>query len=78
MTSARDCRNCCCDPTFRENAERWAIPEWNDPVTPKTLPLLRLYYVRVGFLASGYVNQVGAPADEPAARFAGPTAVPRV
>lgn len=49
------------DPTFREQAERWSIPEWNDPVTPTTLALLRLYYVRVGFLASGYVNQVGAP-----------------
>jgi indoleamine 2,3-dioxygenase len=49
------------DPTFRESAERWSIPEWNDPVTPETLPLLRLYYVRVGFLASGYVNQIGAP-----------------
>ncbi len=49
------------DPRFRENAEAWVIPEWKERVTPKTLPLLRLYYVRVGFLASGYVNQVGAP-----------------
>src|SRR3954469_25928610 len=35
---------------FRERAERLSIPEWIDPVTPETLPLLRLYYVRVGFL----------------------------
>jgi indoleamine 2,3-dioxygenase len=49
------------DPAFRYQAERWSIPEWNDPVTPTTLPLLRLYYVRVGFLASGYVNQISAP-----------------
>jgi len=48
-------------PTFRECAEQWSIPEWTDPVTPNMLPLLRLYYVRVGFLASGYVNQIGAP-----------------
>ncbi len=48
--------------TFRDDAEKWSIPEWTDPVTPQTLPLLHLYYVRVGFLASGYVNQVSAPA----------------
>jgi indoleamine 2,3-dioxygenase len=49
------------NPNFRKDAERWSLPEWNDAVTPKTLPLLRLYYVRVGFLASGYVNQIGEP-----------------
>jgi indoleamine 2,3-dioxygenase len=32
-------------------------------VAPEDLPALRLYYVRLGFVASGYVNQVGlAPA----------------
>jgi len=40
------------------------IPAWpTDPVTPDELPALRLYYVRLGFVASGYVNQIGeAPA----------------
>ena len=35
------------------------IPKWEDPISAETLPQLRLYYVRVGFLASAYVNQVG-------------------
>ena len=30
---------------------------------PRDLPELRLYYVRMGFLASAYINQVG---EEPA------------
>jgi indoleamine 2,3-dioxygenase len=49
------------DLDFRRHAERLSIPEWSEPVTPDTLPLLRLYYVRVGFLASGYVNQLRMP-----------------
>ena len=61
MTSGHDCRNGCWIQPSGRTRRQWSIPEWNDPVTPKTLPLLRLYYVRVGFLASGYVNQVGAP-----------------
>ena len=33
-----------------------------DPADPnERLPQLRLYYVRLGFLASGYINQVGQP-----------------
>ena len=28
---------------------------------PESLPCLRLYYVRLGFLASAYINQVGEP-----------------
>src|SRR5438477_10624171 len=36
------------------------IPRWpNDSVTPAEIPALRLYYVRLGFIASGYINQVG-------------------
>jgi len=50
------------DPGFRAWAERLALPEWRAPVTSETLPQLRLYYVRLGFLVSGYVNQVGVPA----------------
>ena len=40
------------------------IPKWpKDSVGPDDLPALRLYYVRLGFVASGYVNQIGqAPA----------------
>jgi indoleamine 2,3-dioxygenase len=40
------------------------IPRWpGDSITATELPALRLYYVRLGFIASGYINQVGpAPA----------------
>lgn len=40
------------------------IPRWpTDSVSEADLPALRLYYVRLGFIASGYINQVGeAPA----------------
>jgi indoleamine 2,3-dioxygenase len=38
------------------------IPYWPaDAVLPHEIPLLRLYYVRLGFIASGYVNQIGQP-----------------
>lgn len=38
------------------------VPPWpTEAVTPADLPALRLYYVRLGFVASGYVNQVGQP-----------------
>ncbi len=56
------------DKAFRTYARALRIPRWESPVAEETLPQLRLYYVRVGFLASAYVNQVGA---EPA------TALPR-
>jgi indoleamine 2,3-dioxygenase len=49
------------DPGFRTWAERLALPSWCDPLTPESLPQLRLYYVRLGFLVSGYVNQIGVP-----------------
>lgn len=47
------------DPNFRTWAEGLAIPKWQQPLTASTLPELQLYYVRLGFLASGYINQVG-------------------
>jgi indoleamine 2,3-dioxygenase len=50
------------DPTFRSCMRELRIPEWpEDHVRDETLPELRLYYVRVGFLASAYINQVSQP-----------------
>ena len=50
------------DPGFRAYARALLLPPCpNDTSTPSTLAQLRLYYVRVGFLASAYVNQVGQP-----------------
>src|SRR4051812_17945189 len=52
------------DPHFRTFARNLAFPPWPDrPVTPEQLPLLRLYYVRLGFLASAYINQVPLPPE---------------
>jgi indoleamine 2,3-dioxygenase len=48
------------DKAFRSYARSLAIPLWpEDRATDQDLPELRLYYVRVGFLASAYINQVG-------------------
>lgn len=47
---------------FRDHARRLEIPSW--PETPRgdvDVALLRLYYVRLGFLASAYINQTGQP-----------------
>ena len=50
------------DPSFRTYAREQSIPPWPvQQLTDESLPLLRLYYVRLGFLASAYVNQVGQP-----------------
>ncbi len=58
------------DPGFRKFARELKIPPWPYArVDPETLPALRLYYVRVGFLASAYVNQVGQPRDPPSAVY---------
>jgi indoleamine 2,3-dioxygenase len=50
------------DGNFRSWAAGLRIPEWpgGEP-SDAALPALRLYYVRVGFLASGYINQVSQP-----------------
>src|SRR6185436_10079025 len=45
------------DRGFRRYVDRIDIPEW--PGGDDDLPEQRLYYVRLGFLASAYVNQVG-------------------
>ena len=56
------------DAGFRDHARRLTIPPWTEPADPtQRLPQLRLYYVRLGFLASGYINQVGAAAGDAAA-----------
>jgi len=48
------------DPGFRAYARALDIPLWpENRVAASDLPELRLYYVRVGFLASAYINQVG-------------------
>jgi indoleamine 2,3-dioxygenase len=50
------------DAGFRDRARRLTIPAWVEPGDlTQRLPQLRLYYVRLGFLASAYVNQVGQP-----------------
>lgn len=59
----RDLPSLLYDKGFRAYARGLDFPAWQGPVTEENLPQLRLYYVRVGFLASAYVNQVG---EEPA------------
>ena len=59
------------DRGFREYARERRIPALPDRELP--LPVLRLYYVRLGFLASAYVNQVG---EEPATLLPRNLAVP--
>jgi indoleamine 2,3-dioxygenase len=50
------------DSGFRSRARRLEIPAWKEPADPAAvLPQLRLRYVRLGFLASAYINQVGEP-----------------
>ena len=52
------------DRSFRQYAQSLKIPLWPEGrMRPADFPQLRLYYVRTGFLASAYVNQVG---EEPA------------
>lgn len=49
------------DKHFRLYAKNLKIPNWQQRQTESTLPELRLYYLRIGFLASAYINQVGQP-----------------
>jgi indoleamine 2,3-dioxygenase len=47
---------------FRQCMRELRIPHWpEDHVREETLSELQLYYVRVGFLASAYINQVSQP-----------------
>jgi indoleamine 2,3-dioxygenase len=62
------------DRGFRQYVRTLKIPLWHDDrVRPEQLPELRLYYVRLGFLVSAYVNQVGEqPANVLPANLATP------
>ena len=63
----RDLPSMLLDARFRDFARSLKIPAWQapegetSPLSPEALASLRLYVVRLGFLASGYVNQVGQP-----------------
>lgn len=47
---------------FRDYVRKLDIPPWPDEqLSDESLPMLRLYYVRLGFLASAFVNQVTQP-----------------
>ncbi len=62
------------DRGFRKYARTLNLPLWpNNRARPEDLPALRLYYVRAGFLASAYINQVGEP---PATKLPANLAVP--
>jgi indoleamine 2,3-dioxygenase len=62
------------DRGFRRYARSLVIPSSRES-TADDLPALRLYYVRVGFLASAYINQVG---EEPVRELPANLAVPLV
>jgi indoleamine 2,3-dioxygenase len=52
------------DSGFRAFVRGLEIPPWpDDEITAKNLPYLRLYYLRLGFLASAYINQVPLPPE---------------
>ncbi|HVX62519.1 MAG TPA: hypothetical protein VHC19_18015 [Pirellulales bacterium] len=77
----RDLPSMLLDARFRDFARSLKIPAWQapegetGPLSPESLASLRLYYVRLGFLASGYVNQVG---QQPANLLPSNIAVPLV
>ncbi len=51
-------------PDFRAYVESLVIPRWPDNLLPvDNLPELRLYFVRLAFLASAYINQLGQPSS---------------
>jgi indoleamine 2,3-dioxygenase len=62
------------DHSFRRYARSLEIPLWPEGrVQANDLPQLQLYYLRVGFLASAYINQVG---EEPSRVLPANLAVP--
>ena len=63
-TIGRDLPSLLEDAGFRSYARGLKLPAWPDgPIAPDRLPYLRLYYVRLGFLASAYINQVPLPPE---------------
>ncbi|MDD5578290.1 MAG: hypothetical protein PHY16_03290 [Methylobacter sp.] len=58
----RDLPNLLKDSGFRSYARTLNIPLWQGETNDANLPELRLYYLRLGFFASAYINQVGADA----------------
>src|SRR5665213_97881 len=51
------------DPGCRAFLRELKIPPWQAPADPdEAISSLHLYYVRLGFLTSAYINQVGQPA----------------
>ena len=49
------------DRSFRPYARELSLPPGPEPGAADELPQLRLYYVRVGFLASAYINHTAGP-----------------
>lgn len=58
---------------FRDRCKKLEIPPWNEDFRADRLPEMRLYYLRIAFLASAYINQTGAaPCDRLPANIAVP------
>lgn len=70
-TLGRDLPSLLMDRGFRQFARGVAVPPL--PALDPPRPLLQLYYVRLGFFASAYINQVG---EEPATLLPRNIAVP--
>src|SRR5260221_14790152 len=52
------------DVAFRALVRGLIVPPWpDDVITAENLPYLRLYYIRLGFLASAYINQIPLPPE---------------
>ncbi|GAA3919696.1 hypothetical protein [Litoribacillus peritrichatus] len=59
----RDLPSLLLNKDFREYVSHLNIPFWPETnVKAENLPELRLYYLRLGFVVSGYINQVGQEA----------------
>lgn len=58
----RDLPSLLLEPECRAYLRSRVIPAWPYTNLPPTLvPQARLFYLRLGFLASGYINQIGQP-----------------
>lgn len=50
------------EPDCRAYLKSQNLPDWpHTNIPPQLLPQAHLYYVRLGFIASGYINQIGQP-----------------